>query len=62
MAIAWKTPEWLPGAEYVRTEAGRHHPYPFDVYKATIDGVDVECKVALKFSGASIYTMRIKRK
>ena len=61
MDIALKTPEWLPGAEYVRTEAGIHHPYPFDVYEATIDGVDVECKVAMKFSGASIFMMRIKR-
>lgn len=54
--------EWFPKAEYVRTEPGKHHPYPFDVYNATYNGVEIECKIAIKFSGAKFYMMRIKKK
>lgn len=60
MELATKITEWLPKAKYVRTEAGKHHPYPFDVYETTVGGVSIECKVAMKYSGAYAYTMRIK--
>ena len=60
MELATRINDWLPQATYIRTEAGLHHPYPFDVFEATIAGVTIECKVAMKHTGAYAYTMRIK--
>ena len=59
MELAVQITEWLPKAKYIRTEAGKHHPFPFDVYEAEVNGTKVECKVAMKYSGAAVYTMRI---
>lgn len=61
MELAVKVLEYMPTATYMGSEAGKHHPYPFDVYEMTIDGVKVQCKVAVKHSGAYLYTMRIKK-
>ena len=59
MELATQIAEWLPKARYARTEAGKHHPFPFDVYETIVNGTKVECKVAMKHSGAYVYTMRI---
>ena len=60
MEMATKISEWLPKAVYVRTEAGKHHSFPFDVFEITIDGLTIESKIAMKHSGAYAYMMRIK--
>ena len=59
MELATRFVDWLPTATRTRTEPGRHHPYYFIVYEATIGGVTVECKVK-DLPEKTVYTMRIK--
>jgi hypothetical protein len=61
MELATKITEWFPNAKYVRTEGGRHHPYPFDVFETIAEGREIEFKVAMKHSGPKAYIMRIKK-
>lgn len=58
MELAMKFEEWIPNATYVGPEAGRHHPYPFHVYNAQYNGVDI--KFIVKGNGTdNVYMMRI---
>lgn len=58
MLLAMKAGEWLPEAEFIRTEQGRHHQFNFNVYSAQIAETRIECKTKIT-SGEILYNMRI---
>lgn len=59
MKLATEIQNWMPKAECVRkNEPGIDHGFNFNVYRANVNGVTVECKTKLT-KGEIIYTMRI---
>ena len=61
MLISTKIDEWLPAAQFVRKEAGKHHDFDFLVYEASYGDRQIECKVKDR-NEKIVYTMRIKNK
>ncbi len=59
MELAINVDLWLPSADLVGTEAGKHHACNFLVYEASFNGVTIECKVKDQ-TEKMVYTMRIK--
>lgn len=56
METATHFEEWIPNAQFIRTETGVHHPFPFSVYHTSYNGVDVEFKTK---DNGQVYTMRL---
>ena len=48
----------MPKAEFVRTEPGRHHSYPFNVYQVEYKGHRIEFKTKIT-DAEYLYTMRL---
>lgn len=48
--------EWIPNAQFIRTETGIHHTSPFSVYHTTYNGVNIEFKTK---ENGHVYTMRL---
>lgn len=56
METATHFEEWIPNAQFIRTETGVHHPFPFSVYHTSYKGVNVEFKTK---DNGQVYTMRL---
>lgn len=56
METATHFEEWIPNAQFIRTETGIHHSSPFSVYHTSYHGVNVEFKTK---DNGQVYTMRL---
>ena len=58
MDLSTRVEEWIDSAHYLRTEAGRHHPFDFKVYEAEYKGQKIEIKAKVT-DGLILYLMKL---